>query len=554
MTHNQFTRREVLAAFLGVPAALAACRSQRPPPLPRGEIVGASDVLGHRVRDGLSIIPSNDQWLRTSVVIVGGGVAGLSAAWQLLKTGFDDFVLLELESAPGGTARSGKSPVIAYPWGAHYLPTPMKENAGLLSLLDEMGILEGSDADGEPVVGEQFLCRDPEERVFYRGRWYEGLYLHAGASADELTQFDAFNSEVNRWVGWRDSKGRRAFSIPVATGSDDSEVTELDKISIAEWLDRRGWRSERLRWLIDYACRDDYGLTLDQTSAWAGLFYFCSRVTKPGADARPLMTWPEGNGRLVSHLYDKVKSKVKLGLAVAEIIPTEEHGRPNIDVLAIDNEAQTAVGFHADRVIFAAPHFLTRYVIRPYRDNPPAQLSEFQYGAWMVANLFLKDRPEDRGFPLAWDNVLYESPGLGYVVATHQRGLDRGPTVFTYYYPLCDANPREARSRLLAAGRDDWADVALADLSRAHPEIRTLTERLDVMRWGHAMIRPRPGFVWSEARRAAAKPYRGIHFANTDLSGVPLFEEAFYHGLRAAEEVSEATGRRGDGVTRGQRG
>jgi hypothetical protein len=252
------------------------------------------------------------------------------------------------------------------------------------------------------------------------------------------------------------------------------------------------------------------------------------------------MTWPEGNGRLVSHLYDKVKSKVKLGLAVAEIIPTEEHGRSNVDVVAIDNEAQTAVGFHADRVIFAAPHFLTRYVIRPYRDNPPAHLSEFQYGAWMVANLFLKDRPADRGFPLAWDNVLYESPGLGYVVATHQWGLDRGPTVFTYYYPLCDANPREARSRLLAAGRDDWADVALADLSRAHPEIRTLTERLDVMRWGHAMIRPRPGFVWSEARRAAAKPYRGIHFANTDLSGVPLFEEAFYHGVRAADEILAA--------------
>jgi len=550
MTQNHFTRREVLAAFLGVPAALAACRSQKPPPLPPGEIAGASDVIGHRVRDGLSITPSSDQWLRTRVVIVGGGIAGLSAAWQLLKAGVDDFVLLELENAPGGTARSGKSPVIAYPWGAHYLPAPMKENAGLISLLEEIGIIVGSDADGEPIVGEQFLCRDPEERVFYRGRWYEGLYMHAGATAEDLAQFDAFNAEVNRWVGWRDSKGRRAFAIPVATGSDDAEVIALDKILMSEWLDRRGWRSERLRWLIDYGCRDDYGLTLDQASAWAGLFYFCSRVTKPGAEARSLMTWPEGNGRLVSHLYDKVKSKVKLGLAVSEIIPNEANGQSSIDVVAVDSEAQTAVGFHCNRVIFAAPHFLTRYVIRPYRDNPPAHAGEFQYGAWMVANLFLRDRPKDRGFPLAWDNVLYDSPGLGYVVATHQRGLDRGPTVFTYYYPLCDADPREARSRLLAAGRDEWADVALTDLSRAHPEIRTLTERLDVMRWGHAMIRPRPGFVWSDARRDASKPYRGIHFANTDLSGVPLFEEAFYHGLRAADEILKATGRGGDGGTR----
>jgi hypothetical protein len=28
-----------------------------------------------------------------------------------------------------------------------------------------------------------------------------------------------------------------------------------------------------------------------------------------------------------------------------------------------------------------------------------------------------------------------------------------------------------------------------------------------------------------------------IHFANTDLSGVALFEEALYHGVRAAEEI-----------------
>src|SRR5262249_39523615 len=159
----------------------------------------------------------------------------------------------------------------------------------------------------------------------------------------------------------------------------------------------------------------------------------------------------------------------------------------------------------------------------------------FDYGAWMVANLHLRDRPrEDRGFPLAWDNVLHDSPGLGYVVATHQSSLDRGPTVFTYYYPLCDA---DGRARLLAAGRREWADVALTDLSRARPDLRALATRVDVMRWGHAMIRPRPGFVWGADRRRGAAPYRGIHFAHSDLSGIALFEEALHHGIRAAEEV-----------------
>jgi protoporphyrinogen oxidase len=534
---SSFSRREILAAFLGLPVAMAACRSGAEPRLPAGEIVGASDVLGHRLRDGMRVTPPADAWENKSVVIVGGGVAGLTAAWRLLKSGIDDFVLLELEPAPGGTSRSGTSPLVSYPWGAHYLPAPTKENVALVELLDEMGMLEGRDPSGEPIVAEQFLCRDPEERVFYKGRWYEGLYLHAGESPDDVRQFDAFYAEVRGWISWRDAKGRRAFTIPVAAGSDDAEVTSLDRISMGEWMRQHGYTSSRLRWLVDYACRDDYGMTVDQTSAWAGLFYFASRVLKPGDESQPLMTWPEGNGRLVGHLFEKAKSHVRLGHAVAEIIPTDTNGKGGVDVVTIDSSSR-ASGIHARSVIFAAPHFMTRYLVRPFRENPPPHLQEFQYGAWMVANLFLKDRPRDRGFQLAWDNVLYESPALGYVCATHQRGLDRGPTVFTYYYPLCDDNPRTARTRLLETDWRGWCDVTLTDLSRAHPEIRSMTERLDVMRWGHAMIRPRPGFIWGGARAEAMKPFRGIHFANTDLSGVPLFEEAFFHGTRAAEEVT----------------
>jgi hypothetical protein len=532
------TRREVLEALLGLPVALAACKSRRPA-LPPGELVGASDVVGHRLRAGIAVTVPPDNWKRTGVAIVGAGVAGLSAAWRLLRSGFEDFVLLELEQAPGGTSRSGESPVVRYPWGAHYVPAPLKENHSLITLLDEMGILEGTDQSGQPVVAEQFLCREPEERVFYKGRWYEGLYLHAGASEDDRAQLDAFNAEVNRWVDWRDSRGRRAFAIPISQSSIDSEVTGLDKISVADWLGRRGFDSPRLRWWVDYACRDDYGMKAEDTSAWAGLFYFASRVPKGGQESQPLVTWPEGNGRLVSHLAQQIRDKLLVGLAAADINPSDA----GVDVAALDYDGRTVVGFHAGQVVFAAPDFLKRYIIRPYRDDPPPGADEFHYSAWMVANLFLRNRPRTPGVPLAWDNVLYESESLGYVVATHQRGLDYGPTVFTYYYPLCDTDERAARTRLLDIGRDQWADVIMTDLRRAHPEIDSLVERIDVMRWGHAMIRPRTGFMWSDARTKASAPYRGIHFAHSDLSGIAIFEEAFYQGIRAAEEILSARGR-----------
>ncbi|MGE3805526.1 MAG: FAD-dependent oxidoreductase [Gemmataceae bacterium] len=530
------TRRELLAAFLGVPAALAGCSSRDADLFPQGDIVGASAGIGHRIRDGLRLELPAEAHERKRVVIVGGGIAGLGAAWHLQRRGLNDFVVLELEEAAGGTARSGSSPLVGYPWGAHYIPAPTAENKQLIELFEEMGVVTGKDAKGQPVVAEQYLCRDPEERIFFLGRWYEGLYLHMGASAEDAAQMKRFQTEVDRWVAWRDAQGRRAFTLPVAYASDDAEVAALDKITMADWLNQRNFTSERLRWWVDYACRDDYGMTIDQASAWAGLFYFCARVPKAGVESQPFVTWPEGNGRVVQHLRGRVKDRVRLGQAVIDVAPTET----GVDVLACDHSGTKVAGYRAERVIFAAPQFMTRYLIRPYRQNPPAHVKEFEYGSWLVANLHLRDRPASRGFPLCWDNVIYDSPSLGYVVATHQQLRDHGPTVFTYYYPLCDDDPKVARQRLLDMDWRACADIALADLQRPHHEIRRLTERLDVMRWGHAMIRPRPGFQAGTARRAAARPFQGIHFAHSDLSGVALFEEALHHGVRAADEVAVA--------------
>src|SRR5262249_24726523 len=154
--------------------------------------------------------------------------------------------------------------------------------------------------------------------------------------------------------------------------------------------------SPRLRWLVDYACRDDYGAASAHTSAWAGLFYFASRVARPGAEPQPFVTWPEGNGRIVSHLHAQVQRHVRLGWAPADIIPTDAAGA---DVTAIE-PGGAAIGFHAAQVLFAAPQFLTRWLIRPYRERPPRHVADFEYGSWLVANLTLRARPVSRGFPL----------------------------------------------------------------------------------------------------------------------------------------------------------
>jgi hypothetical protein len=206
-------------------------------------------------------------------------------------------------------------------------------------------------------------------------------------------------------------------------------------------------------------------------------------------------------------------------------------------VVGFETSSDRTVAVRARCAVIAAPQFLVPYLVPDLPAERVHAARQFQYAPWLVANLHLRDRPQSAGFPPAWDNVFLDSASLGYVTATHQSGNDYGPTVLTYYLPLCDDDPRRARQQLLDLTWPAACDLILADMDQAHPDVRDLVERIDVMRWGHAMVRPRVGFVWSRERLAAAQPWRGIHFANTDLSGIPLFEEAFAHGIRAAEEV-----------------
>jgi protoporphyrinogen oxidase len=526
-TVGPLDRREFLTLALGGSLAAWSCKSGASDRVPPGRIVGASDARGHRLREQNAVWPAADHNARHRVVIVGAGVAGLSAARELDRLGMRDFVVLELESVVGGTSRGGSTGSFAHPWGAHYVPVPDATNRPLIELLQELGAIEGIDAQGQPIPAESCLVRDPAERVFFRGRWYEGLWLEAGANAADRAELERFQKLIDSEVASGEHR------IPTRHQPLSERARELDRISMRQWLDRERLDSARLRWWIDYACRDDYGLTLDQTSAWAGLFYFASRVPYPGAPEQPLLSWPEGNARLVAHLARGIEQRVHPDSLVVDVV-TETN---SVRVLALHGDH--ARSYECEHLIMAAPQFVARHLLRDWRTDPPQHLQEFHYGAWLVANLWLDRRPPDRGFPLCWDNVLYESRSLGYVVATHQTEVDHGSTVLTYYHPFAQLEPQAARTLLLEATHAELAEIVCSDLQRAHPEIRTITRSIDLMRWGHAMIQPRPGLLSSAALAAARQSYRGVHFAHCDISGLALFEEAFENGRRAAQAIRE---------------
>ncbi|MGL5888748.1 MAG: NAD(P)-binding protein, partial [Bacteroidia bacterium] len=99
---GEFSRREFLlrlSALTGAATFLHACGNTSSPHQIKGEVTGANSKLGHRLRT--MDFPPVSQTIKTNVLIIGGGVAGLSAARELKKSNID-FLLLELESETGG--------------------------------------------------------------------------------------------------------------------------------------------------------------------------------------------------------------------------------------------------------------------------------------------------------------------------------------------------------------------------------------------------------------------------------------------------------------------
>jgi len=134
--------------------------------------------------------------------------------------------------------------------------------------------------------------------------------------------------------------------------------------------------------------------------------------------------------------------------------------------------------------------------------------------------------------------VIFDSPALGYVVATHMSlssHIER--SVWTFYWSLADGSPSDNRRLLLEKDWNYWREAILRDLERAHPDIRQCVSRIDILRLGHAMARPVVGFLGSPDRVRLAKTSGNLLFANSDVSGFSIFEEAQYRGVKAAERA-----------------
>ncbi|MCG2610074.1 NAD(P)-binding protein [Flavobacterium sp. SM15] len=497
-------------------------------------LTGTHHVLGHRL--WTKNFPKPTETHHVECLIVGGGISGLSAARHFVKKGMQDFLLLEMENHLGGNSSNGENRYSKFPLGAHYLPLPNFQDKELLQFLSEEKIITGYDVEGYPIFDEEQLTFSPQERLFYKNNWQEGLVPKYGNSAKEDNDFEAFFAKMDFFRTAKDEQGNYYFDIPLSLSSDKNEIRALDNSTMRQWLQEQNLTSQPLLDYVDYCCRDDFGLGIASVSAWAGIHYFAGRKHDSVKEDRDnVLTWPEGNARLATHLKKYSEKKALKNHLVYSVQVQND----KVHVLVFDEKKNSSKTIIADKVLMATPQFVNQYLFEGRKDCA----KNFHYAPWMLATLTVNELWDNASYPLCWDNVVHGSKGLGYIYDQHQSVEQlQSKKVLTYYYSFSDADTRKSRRFMYKQSQAYWKQLVFNDLKIPHPTIESQTQTIEVHRLGHGMISPVPGFIFGEAKQKAAKPIENkIYFAHSDLSGISIFEEAFHQGIKAADAIIYGT-------------
>lgn len=491
------------------------------------KITGTNHILGHQL--WAKDFPDATEELQTKYLIVGGGISGLSACRFLSLNNQSDYLLLEMENHLGGNSSNGQNKFSKFPLGAHYLPLPNKENKEIIEFLEECGIYLGDDENGEPILDEYQMTFPQQERLFYKNSWQNDIVPQKGVSLETQKEFERFFKRMDEFRKGKDSQGKYWFAIPVEDSSMvHFDTIQLEKITFKHFLFQEGYKSEELLWLLDYSCRDDYGLGIDYVSAWAGIHYFAGRKNNWSKKYKDqVFTWPEGNANLAKHFSKYTEERHLPNHLVFDVQIKDD----KVEVLSFDNVQKKTKKITAEKVLMATPQFVNE---RIFKDR---KADLFNYVPWLLTTITLKNEfggDEE----LAWDNVIYGSDGLGYIYDQHQN-VDQimGEKVITYYRSFSTGDCRKARKKLYSMKKDQLKNLVLEDLRKAHPLIEEYILEMQFHKIGHAMIAPVPGQMRERSQLAKQSNDGKIFFAHTDLSGISIFEEAFYQGIRTAAQM-----------------
>jgi protoporphyrinogen/coproporphyrinogen III oxidase len=424
------------------------------------------------------------------VVIVGGGIAGLSAAWRLRHR---DVLLLEAGDRLGGRMRSDSRGEYWLNYGAHLFPGPG-------SLVDAMARECGLET--VPVTGSM-MGLAVGSTLLGNGR-VETYPIRLPLSVRDRVAFAKVGVKVQRAVAqYQRVAGRFEFE---------------DDRTFAAFL---GPLPSPVRDIFSCAAHRA-SAELTELSAGCGIGLFALVWGgKRSLIARNLLG---GSGRLPAALGRELGERARTGCRVHAI-------RPDGADLVIDHDGGEVSARH---VIVAAQAPYAAPLVARVAAQTAVALSHLTYGAFLTLAVETSETTA-----MAYDDL--------YAMATPGRVFD----MFTNQaHALRRAGPRRAGgSLMLFAGAQGAAalthepdeliiDRFLADLHDLYPQTRGVIAGATVHRWELGNVYARPGRGRLQASlEGALGAHENLHLAGDYFAELGNIEAAARTGLAAAERV-----------------
>lgn len=487
----------------GDPDRVGAVPVERPTRLRRRELLAVGAVGATALYLGLPGCGSTGAGAsRGRVIVVGAGLAGLSAAWELERRGWQ-VVVLEARDRIGGrchTLRDFAGGQIAEA-GGEFIDTTHREMLRFAALFGlRLDDVRGSESG--------------YENVTYVGGRIQAAERFAGPETG--AEIERFYQQAYRLARPLDP------SDPAAKGA------AYDRRSVAELIDELGIRG-RPREVLDRQIRDDYATEPENLSL---LFLLVeNKVTwdtpESGVEAFRIHG---GNDQIASGFANRLRGRPYLGARVSAVRATPR----GVRVLAGGEELR------GDHVILAAALPGLRGVrFEPALPEAVAgAIRELQYGPITKTPLQYERRFwHRRGFS---GGTFTDLPVSTTWEATDRQRGRRGI--------LMGYSSGEAGLALAGERRGERIDATTAQLNRIYPGSASLRRRAASIAWSNSPLDAgaysayAPGQVtdfWTALRRS----YDRIHLAGehtATLSG--YMEGALESGLRAARRIDAAEG------------
>ena len=441
------------------------------------------------------------------VVVVGGGIAGLSAAWRLRHR---DLLLLEAEDRLGGRLRSDPRGDYWMNHGAHLFPAPG-------SLVDSMACDCGLQT--VPVTGSM-MGLAVGSTLLHRGR-VETYPFRLPLSLRERIAFARAGLKVQRAVA---AYRRVARPAPGETPGDVRArvlAFEGDR-TFADFL---GPLPPAVDAIFSCAARRATAEP-SQLSAGCGIGLFA--LVWGGKGTLIARNLRGGSGRLPAALGRQLGDRARTGCRVSAL-------RPDGDELLVDyvDEGETHT-VRARHVIVAAQAPFAAPLVAPVAPQAAAALQQLAYGAFLSVAV---ETSETAAMP--WDGVYaMATPGRAFDMFTNQAHVLRRAGERRPGGSLMLFTGGPAATALMRASDEAIKQRFLADLHDLFPQTRGVIAGATVHRWELGNVYARPGRHRLQAPlEGALGPHANLHLAGDYFAELGNMEAAARTGAVAAERV-----------------